>query len=50
MSESAAIATAVNSVKRWAAGKGRVHPEVIAASQRALREWEDLKASHGKAD
>jgi len=37
-------------VKRWAAGKGRVHPEVIAASQRALREWEDLKASHGKAD
>lgn len=50
MSESAAIATAINSVKRWAAGKGRVHPEVIAASQRALREWEDLKASHGKAD
>lgn len=51
MGESQAIATAINAVKRWAKGDlhwghGKVHPEVIAASQRALKEWEDLKASH----
>ena len=46
MSESVAIATAINAVKRWAKGKGKVHPEVIAASQHALAEWERLKATH----
>lgn len=47
MDESQAIATAVASVRRWASGKGNVHPEVIAASRAAVKEWEDLKASHG---
>lgn len=46
MSESVAIATAINAVKRWAKGKGKVHPEVIAASRAALAEWEKLKESH----
>lgn len=49
MSESAAIATAINATKRWASGKGNVHPEVIAASQRALAEWETLRGSHHEA-
>lgn len=51
MDESQAIATAINAVKRWAKGdlhwgNGHVHPEVQAASQRALQEWEKLKESH----
>ena len=51
MEESQAIATAINTVKRWARGDlgeahGHVHPEVQAASQRALAEWERLRASH----
>jgi len=44
--ESQAIAIAINAVKRWAKGKGKVHPGVIAASQAALAEWEKLKESH----
>jgi 8-oxo-dGTP pyrophosphatase MutT (NUDIX family) len=51
MGESEAIATAINAIKRWAEGDlhwghGKVTPEVIAASRDALRQWEDLKASH----
>jgi hypothetical protein len=46
MSESVAIATAINATRRWAAGKGKVHPEVVAASRAALAEWEKLKATH----
>ena len=46
MDESRAIATAINAVKRWAQGHGGVTPEVQAASQRALAEWERLRASH----
>lgn len=51
MDESQAIATAINAVKRWAKGDlhwghGKVHPEVVGASQRALEEWERLKESH----
>lgn len=51
MEESQAIATAINAVKRWAKGNlhwghGKVTPEVVAASRRALAEWEDLKATH----
>ncbi len=51
MEESQAIATAINAVKAWAAGtafggKVKVTPQVQAAAQRALKEWEDLKASH----
>lgn len=46
MSESAAIATAINATRRWASGKGKVHPEVVAASRAALAEWEKLKAAH----
>lgn len=46
MGESQAIATAINAVKRWAEGGGDVHPEVRAASQRAVAEWGRLRASH----
>jgi hypothetical protein len=51
MGESQAIATAINAVRRWARGDlgerhGHVHPEVRAAAQRAVEEWEDLKRSH----
>jgi hypothetical protein len=51
MGESQAIATAINAVKRWARGdlhwgRGKVTPEVRAASQRALQEWEHLKETH----
>ena len=51
MGEQEAIATAVNAVKEWAAGhafggKVKVTPEVQAAAQRAVAEWEALRASH----
>jgi hypothetical protein len=51
MDESQAIATAINAMRRWAKGNlgsggGHVTPEVQAASQRALAEWEKLKESH----
>jgi hypothetical protein len=51
MSEQQAIATAINAVKRWAKGnlgwgRHKITPEVVAAAKRALKEWEDLKASH----
>lgn len=45
--ESAAIAIAIATVKRWASGGGKVHPEVRAAAAKALAEWEKLKAEHG---
>ena len=49
--ESTSIAMAVNAVKRWSQGrlgwgKHKITPEVIAASKRALSEWNDLKQSH----
>jgi hypothetical protein len=51
LDESTAIAYAINAIKRWAKGdlhwgKGKVSPEVRAASQRALAEWKTLRASH----
>lgn len=51
LDRSTAIAYAVNAVKRWAKGKlgwgkRKVTPEVQAAAQRALAEWEALRASH----
>ena len=51
MDESQAIATAVNAVKEWAAGRAfgghvKVTDEVRQAAQQALREWEQLRASH----
>lgn len=51
LDESTAIAYAINAVKRWAKGrlgwgKRKVTPEVMAASRRALAEWNKLKASH----
>ena len=51
MGEQEAIATAINAVKRWAKGDlhwghGHVTPEVIHASQDALRQWAELKQSH----
>src|SRR5690348_5845129 len=53
MSESHAIATAINTVKRWAKGgkttgggaKGsRVHSDTQAAAAKAVSEWEETKA------
>lgn len=44
MTESRAIATAVAAVKRWAAGGGNVDAETRAAAQKAVGEWEKLKA------
>jgi hypothetical protein len=44
MAESHAIATAVNTIKRWAAGGGDVHPDTRAAAAKALAEWEAAKA------
>ncbi len=41
--ESEAIATAVVSMKRWAAGEGHVTPKVQAAASAALAEWEAKK-------
>jgi hypothetical protein len=51
MGEQQAIATAINAIKRWAKGdlrwgKRRITKEVIEASRRALKEWNDLKSSH----
>lgn len=51
MEESQAIATAINAVKSWAQGTAfgghvKVTDEVRRAAQNALKEWEDLKASH----
>lgn len=53
MGESQAIATAINAVKDWAAGRAwggrvKVTPEVRAAAGRAVAEWESLRASHHK--
>jgi hypothetical protein len=47
--ESSAIALAIGAVKRWAAGRGKVTPEVRAAAGKALAEWEKLKAEHSKS-
>lgn len=52
LEESVAIAYAVNAIKRWAQGnldwgpRRHITPEVVEASRRALREWEQLRASH----
>ena len=51
MGEQQAIATAINAIKRWAAGDlhwghGKVTPVVIEASRRALAEWDKLKEGH----
>lgn len=44
MDESRAIATAVNTVKRWAEGGGDVHADTRAKAAAALAEWEAKKA------
>lgn len=49
--ESEAIATAVNAMRMWArgyafGGKIKVSPEVAEAAQRAVNEWEALRAAH----
>jgi hypothetical protein len=48
MDISRAIATAVSTVKRWAAGGGQVSAETRAKAAKAVAEWEAKKAkSHG---
>lgn len=50
-SESDAIATAVATMKRWAAGGGKVTAATRARAAKALAEWEAKKAAaHGKRD
>jgi hypothetical protein len=44
MDESRAIATAWGTVKRWASGRGKVHPEVRAAAAKAVANMEKKKA------
>lgn len=44
MDKSKAIATAVSRCKKWAAGGPDVSPEVRAAAQKAVAEWEAAKA------
>ena len=44
MSESKAIATAIAAVKRWASGAGNVNADTRAAANKAVAEWEALKA------
>jgi len=51
MDESRAIATAISAIHEWAKGTAfgghvKVTEEVRQAAQAALKEWEDLKASH----
>lgn len=45
MSISRAIATAVSTVKRWAAGGGDVKPDTRAKAAKAVAEWEAKKAA-----
>ena len=45
MTEGHAIASAVNTVKRWARGGGDVKPDTIAKAVAALAEWEAKKAA-----
>lgn len=42
--ESQAIQMAVGIIKNWARGGGGVKPDVVAAAQKALAEWEAAKA------
>lgn len=44
MDKSRAIATAIATVKRWAAGGGNVSPEVKAAAAKAVAEWAAARA------
>lgn len=48
MTISHAIAAAVNTCKRWAAGGGNVTPETQAKAAKALAEWEAKKAKGAK--
>lgn len=48
-SEAGGIALAIGIIRNWAAGKPsggekKVHPDTVAAAQKALDEWEALKA------
>lgn len=45
-SEGDAHALAVAAVERWARGEGHVRPEVREASQRAVAEWNEMRAHH----
>ena len=46
MTISRAIATAVSRVKKWAAGGDDVKPDTVAKAQKALAQWEALKAKN----
>jgi len=46
--KSQAIQIAIGKIKDWARGGGDVGPEVVAAAQKALAEWEALKARAAK--
>lgn len=44
MSREKAIATAINKIKKWAAGGEGVNADTVARAQKALASWEALKA------
>lgn len=44
MDKSRAIATAISRVKAWAAGGGKVNADTRAKAQKAVADWESLKA------
>ena len=44
MSTSHAIAAAITQLRIWARGGKGVHPDTVAKSQKALAQWEALKA------
>lgn len=48
MDLSRAIATAISRCKVWAAGGGDVRPDTRAKAQRAIADWNALKARAGK--
>ena len=46
MTISRAIATAIATCRRWARGGKNVDPDTVAKAQRALAQWEALKAKN----
>lgn len=45
MSREHAIATAISTIKRWAAGEGKANTKTRARARAAVAEWEAAKAA-----
>lgn len=46
MTISRAIATAISRIKKWSRGGDGVNPDTVAKAQKALAQWEALKAKN----